>query len=58
MQLRTYSIAEFGLRYGPKRTKTYALIRNGELAAIRIGRRRYIRHDDAERWLASLPTHA
>lgn len=58
MQMRNYSITEFGLRYGPKRTKTYQLIRDGQLAAVHIGRRTYIRHDDAESWLASLPTHA
>lgn len=52
---RTYTIDEFGERYGPKRTLTYSLIKNRKLKAVRVGSKTLIRHDDAEAWLASLP---
>jgi hypothetical protein len=54
MMKRNYTIDGFGDCYGPKRTKTYAEIRAGRLIAVRCGRRTYIRHDDAEAWLANL----
>ena len=55
--MRAYNIDEFGERYGPKRTLTYSLIKEGRLTAVRVGSKTLIRHDDAEAWLASLPKH-
>ncbi len=52
---RAYTIDEFGVKYGPKRTKTYALIKQRKLVAVHCGAKTIIRHDDAEAWLDSLP---
>ena len=54
---RAYTVEEFGDLYGPKRTLTYSLIREGHLTAVRVGSKTLIRHDDAEAWLANLPKH-
>ena len=52
---RVYSIAEFVKFYGLGRTRVYQELSSGRLKAVRVGSRRLVRHDDAERWLASLP---
>ena len=38
------------------RTRTYELIRNGELPAVKAGRRTLIRADAAQAWLDALPS--
>jgi excisionase family DNA binding protein len=53
---RAMSIAEFCGRYGPSRTTTYELIKQGRLRARKIGKRTIITEDDAEDFLRCLPT--
>jgi hypothetical protein len=48
-------IREFGDTYGPRRTATYDLIKEGKLEAVKIGSRTLIDVESAERWAASLP---
>ena len=38
---------------GPGRTKTYAMLRSGEIPSYKIGRVRRIRRQDVETWLES-----
>lgn len=38
------------------RTRTYELIRTGELKAVKAGRRTLIRADAAQAWLDALPS--
>jgi len=40
------------------RTKIYELIGSGELPAIKVGRRTYIRTAEAEAWLQACPNYA
>ena len=54
MNRRAYSINEFGLAYGPKRSLTYKLLNEGKLKAVKVGKKRLILTDDAEAWLSSL----
>ena len=49
------SIAEFCAIYKTGRTKTYTLLAEGELAAVKRGRSTLIEVGSAERWAASLP---
>jgi excisionase family DNA binding protein len=53
---RAFSIPEFCLLYGVCRTTVYEEIRAGRLRAVKVGRRTLILVDDAEAWLAALPT--
>lgn len=53
---RAYTISEFCRDYGPGRTKAYQEIKNGRLRAVKVGSKTIIRADDAEAWLANLPT--
>lgn len=55
MRQRFLSIKEFGNIYGPKHTKTYELIKRGDLTAVKVGRRTYIDIASAEAWAAGLP---
>lgn len=55
MHQRLLSIKDFGHVFGPKHTKTYELIKRGELTAVKIGRRTYIPIEAAEAWAAGLP---
>ena len=55
MHQRLLSIKEFGHVFGPKHTKTYELIKRGELTAVKVGRRTYIPIEAAEAWAAGLP---
>lgn len=62
MTKKLLTIPEFGAAYGPKLTKTYAMLKNGELKAVKNGKRTYISLEEAERWANSLqpykPEHA
>jgi hypothetical protein len=49
------TISEFGRLYGPKTTKTFALLNAGAIEGRRFGARTYITRESAERWAASLP---
>lgn len=49
------TVRQFGELYGPKATKTYALLKSGELRGVKIGRNTYISRAEAERWAKSLP---
>lgn len=40
------------------RTKIYAMLGSGELAAVKIGRRTFIRTEAAEAWLKAQPSYA
>lgn len=51
------SIRQFGEVSGVGRTKIYALLKDGQLAGVKIGRRTYIKAVDAEAWLARLPAY-
>lgn len=54
MNRRAYTINEFGVAYGPKRSLTYKLLNEGKLKAVKVGKKRLILADDAEAWLSSL----
>jgi hypothetical protein len=49
------TIPEFGRLYGPRTTKTFALLNTGAIEGRRFGARTYITRESAERWAASLP---
>lgn len=51
----TMTINEFRDWARISRTRTYELIRTGELAAVKAGRRTLIRVEAAQAWLDSLP---
>jgi excisionase family DNA binding protein len=46
------TVGEFCCLYGLKKTKTYALIKTGELSIAKIGRRTLILHASAEQLMA------
>lgn len=52
---RLLTIREFSLRYGRSRSRTYELIRSGELPAVKEGRSTLIPVEGAEAWVRSLP---
>lgn len=52
----TMTINEFRDWSRISRTRTYELIRTGELAAVKAGRRTLIRADAAQAWLDALPS--
>lgn len=51
-----FSINEFCQWAGIGRTATYAEIKAGRLPAKKFGKRTFITINDAERWLATLPS--
>jgi len=51
----TMTIPEFSEWSGLGRTKIYELMGSGELPAIKIGRRTFIRTAAAEDWLSAQP---
>lgn len=51
------TIKQFGELYGPGVTKTYSLLKKGELKGIKIGRLTYIPREAAESWKRSLPAY-
>ena len=53
---RAFDITSFCHRYGLGRTRTYDEIKSGRLRVRKCGRKTLIAEDDAEQWLASLPS--
>jgi excisionase family DNA binding protein len=53
---RAFGIDEFCRRYGVGRTTAYAEMAAGRLRRRKVGKRSLVAEDDAEAWLASLPT--
>jgi excisionase family DNA binding protein len=51
---RLLTIKEFSTRYGRSRSRTYELIRSGELPAVKDGRSTLIPVDGAEAWARNL----
>jgi len=51
---RAYSIAAFCDAFCVSRSKTYQLLAEGNLQAIKLGRKTLITADEADRWLQSL----
>jgi excisionase family DNA binding protein len=51
---RLLTIREFSVRYGRSRSRTYELIRAGELLAVKDGRSTLIPVDAAEAWVRGL----
>lgn len=51
---RLLTIREFSQRYGRSRSRTYELIKSGQLVAVKDGRSTLIPSDAAERWARSL----
>jgi hypothetical protein len=51
---KNLTIREYAEAYGPKRTRVFQLIKNGELDVIKDGRRTYITAASAERRQAQL----
>lgn len=52
--LELLDIRDFTHRYNISRSTLYKLIGGRSLAAVKVGRRTFIRADEAERWAASL----
>jgi excisionase family DNA binding protein len=53
--LGAFTIAQFGQTFGLGMTKIYALIKSGELRAVKVGKKTLIMRSDAEAWAKSLP---
>lgn len=51
------TVRQFGELYGPKATKTYSLLKSGELQGVKIGRNTYIPRAEADRWAKNLPSY-
>lgn len=54
MQNPLSTIPEFCQENKISRSKAYDLLRTKELKAVKVGRRTYIRAEDAAKWRASL----
>jgi len=48
------SRADFEHEYGPRKQKFYNLINSGDLKAVKIGSRTYVRRQDADEWAKNL----
>jgi excisionase family DNA binding protein len=57
MESALLSIPAFCREYSVSRSLTYRLIRNGDLAAVKVGRLTRIRREDAEAWAATLAAY-
>jgi predicted DNA-binding transcriptional regulator AlpA len=53
---RVITIAEFLHRYSIGRTRFYEEVAAGRLRLRKLGKKSLVSLDDAEKWLASLPT--
>ena len=51
-----FGISEVQASTGLGRTQIYELIGSGELPSVKIGRRRMVKADDLQQWVASLET--
>lgn len=54
MEKAVYPVNDFCERYQCSRTDFYRQLHAGKLSIIKRGRRTFITHVEAERWLASL----
>tara|TARA_R110000824_G_scaffold62111_7_gene164679 strand:- start:451 stop:636 length:186 start_codon:yes stop_codon:yes gene_type:complete len=50
------TINDFMERYSISRTQTYRLVNQGKISLLKMGTASRIRREDAEAWVASLPT--
>jgi excisionase family DNA binding protein len=48
------SVQQFCRDFGVSHTTFYELKKNGQLKAVKVGRRTLVRFDEAQRWLNSL----
>jgi hypothetical protein len=51
------TIKQFGELFGPRTTKTYELLKTGQLRAVKIGKLTFIPYAEAQRWASSLPSY-
>lgn len=51
------TIKQFGELFGPRTTKTYELLKTGQLRAVKIGKLTFIPYAEAQRWANSLPNY-
>ncbi len=56
-EARVLTVEQFSAEYGVGVTRVYELLGTRELRAVKIGRRTFIRREDADAWLASLPAY-
>jgi excisionase family DNA binding protein len=54
-ELGALTVAQFCAAFPIGRTHLYTLIKRGDLAALKCGRRTMILRDEAERWASALP---
>jgi excisionase family DNA binding protein len=57
MSKELLTITEFCEASNLGRTRVYELLQSGELKAVKIGRRTFIRREDMQAWLAGLSTY-
>ncbi len=54
---KAFTIKEFSDTYGPSRSKTYELLAEGQISAVKVGSRTFITAESADKWFANLPSH-
>lgn len=54
--LELMTVADFVAKFRVSRTALYRLLAQGDVTALKVGRRTLIARAEAERWLATLPT--
>lgn len=57
MQQLLYTLRQFQQLTGVGRTRVYALLKSGELAGVKVGRRTYLSVDAVQAWLEHLPKY-
>jgi hypothetical protein len=55
---RAYSTDDFCNAFSIGKTKLYDLLGSGQIIANKVGGKTVIPHDEAERWLKSLPSYS
>lgn len=51
------TIGDFAVMSNLGRTRIYELLKRGEVKAVKIGRRTFIRREDAEAWMSNLAAY-